>query len=134
MDAFTTRYVFNRVLKDSVVLALFTRSGKLFHNSEEAMLKKGFHIEASVNVWGYYNRRNLSLEGVYFTMRSCRLKALICNKKNFTFDTGFKAGSPCNSRSTGVTCMCSLRLVLETSQAAEFGILSILLICTSGSL
>lgn len=53
MDAFTTRYVFNRVLKDSVVLALFTRSGKLFHNSAEAMLKKGFHIEASVNVWGY---------------------------------------------------------------------------------
>ena len=85
-------------------------------------------------VWGYYNRRNLSLEGVNFTMRSCRLKALICNKKNFTFDTGFKAGSPCNSRSTGVTCMCSLRLVLETSQAAEFGIISILLICTSGSL
>ena len=71
----------------------------------------------------------MSLEGVYFTMRSCRLKALICNKKNFTFDTGLRLGAHAiHAVYTGVTCMCSLRLVLETSQAAEFGILSILLI------
>ena len=118
-----------RVLKDSfVLLALFTRSGKLFHNSAEAMLKERvpYKVEPSANVWGYY-RRNLSLEGVYFTMRSCRLKALICNKKILPLIQDLRLGAHAIHAVQGL-CRCSLRLILETSQAAEFGILSILLI------
>ena len=75
-------------------------------------------------------RRNLSLEGVYFTMSSCRLKVLICNKKILPLIQDLRLGAHAIHAvgPTGVTCRCSLRLILETSQAAEFGVLSILLI------